>query len=70
MTYRSKYRQNKKLIWLYAEYLEQCNTIEEKIKISTEIGRLKQLNNAIKKMPLEDAEKEMIHYDIKVNALL
>jgi len=70
MNYHSKYRQNKKLIWLYAEYLEQCKAVEERIKLSSEIGRLNIENDQIRKMPLEEIEKEYHTCKIEVNALL
>jgi len=70
MTYRSKYRQNKKLIQAFAEFLDECTTIEQKIKISGEIGRLQAQNESIKRMPMEETEKEIIDYEIKVTVLL
>lgn len=70
MTYQTKYKENKRLIQLFAEYLDECKTIDEKIKISAEIGRLTAENNRIGQMPLEET-KEQYHYGIlQVTAIL
>lgn len=70
MTFQQKYSQNKRLLQSYANYLEECTSLDDKIKLSTEIGRLSQQNKRIDKMPLEDTRRDINDYTIQVNALL
>ena len=70
MTYASKYRQNKRLLAAYVNWLEHCTNYEQKLKLSTEIGRLNEQNRMIEHMAYFETQKEIIEYTIEVNAIL
>lgn len=68
MTHAAKYRQNKRLLQGYVEYLEHCTTYEQRLKLSTEIGRLQSQNEAIKQMSVQDYEQQAHDYQIVMNS--
>lgn len=70
MTHQSKYSENKRLITAYAEYLDECTTLEDKIKLSGEIGRLTEQNKVISQMTFEESKKQNDDYFLQVPALL
>jgi len=70
MNHQSKYRENERFIQAFAEHLDECNTIEQKIKLSGEIGRLIQENKSIDLMPYQETQKEVITHYINVPAIL
>lgn len=52
MNFQKKYRQNRDLIQRYAEFLPFCTTLEQRIKLSCEIGKLQEHNDQISQMTL------------------
>lgn len=68
MTFKSKYNENRRLLQGYVAYLDHCTTYEQKLKLSTEIGRLQTQNEHIKKMSVEDFEQDINDYHIIVNS--
>ena len=70
MTYEAKYKENKRLLAAFVEYLEHCPTYEQKLKLSTEIGRLNRQNQRIEKMEFADTKKDISDYTVTVNAIL
>lgn len=70
MTYAAKYRENKRLLEAFVQYLEYCTTYEQKLKLSIEIGRLNEQNQQIEKMEFAATKKDISDYSIEVNAVL
>jgi hypothetical protein len=70
MTHQSKYNENKRFIEAYAAYLDECTSLDDKIKLSGEIGRLSAQNKRIGQMSFEESKREVHQYQIQVNALL
>ena len=70
MTFQSKYKENKRFIQLYAEYLDECNSIDQKIKLSGEIGRLSVQNKHIDRMEYQETQQEYHYGKLEVQALL
>lgn len=68
MTYQQKYKENKKFLQLYVDFLPECTTYDERLKLSTEIGRLNEQNKQIEKMEFADTKKDISDYTIEVNA--
>lgn len=70
MTYRNKYNQNKRLLRLYVDFLPECTTYEDRLKLSTEIGRLNEQNKVIEKMGFAYTKKDISDYELELNAVL
>lgn len=70
MTFQSKYRENKRLIERYVNYLEECTSFGQKLKLSGEIGRLSRQNEQINKMEYSETREEMHDYSIIENSSL
>jgi hypothetical protein len=70
MTYQAKYKENKRLLEAFVAYLEHCTSYEQKLKLSTEIGRLNEQNQQIEKMEFAHTKKDISDYTITVNAIL
>jgi len=70
MTSQSKHHENKRLLKEYVSFLEECTTYDQKLKLSSEIGRLNSQNKRIEKMSFEDIQIDISNYTIEVNAQL
>lgn len=70
MTYAAKYRENRRLLENYVNFLEECTSFEQKLKLSSEIGRLSHQNRHIEKMKFAHTKKDISDYTIEVNAVL
>lgn len=70
MTYQSKYRENERLLAGYVGFLEECTSYDQKLKLSSEIGRLNSENHQISKMEFATTQEQVINYSIDINAVL
>lgn len=70
MTYQTKYNENKRLLGLYVNFLPECTTYDDRLKLSTEIGRLNEQNKAIEKMGFAYTKKDISDYELELNAIL
>ena len=70
MTFRNKYNENKRLLRGYVDFLPECTTYEDILKLSTEIGRLNEQNKAIEKMGFAYTKKDISDYELQLNAVL
>jgi hypothetical protein len=70
MTFQTKYNDNNRLLRGYVAYLDECTGFDEKLRLSSEIGKLKAENDQISKMEFSITQEEVINYSINVNAVL
>lgn len=70
MTHLHKHKENTKLILRYMAFLDECKTLDSRLKLITEIGRLNEQNKAIDKMPLEETKQNIVEYTIEVTAII
>ena len=58
------------MLKLYIDFLPECTTYDDKLKLSTEIGRLNEQNKAIEKMGFAYTKKDISDYNLQLNAVL
>lgn len=69
MTYEQKLRENKRLLERFVAFLSECTTYDERLKLSSEIGRLNDQNKQIEKMEYQETKKDMNDSILEVNAI-
>ncbi|MCH4824275.1 hypothetical protein ML462_13955 [Gramella lutea] len=69
MTYEQKLRENKRLLENYVAFLSECTTYEDRLKLSSEIGRLNDQNKQIEKMEYQYTKKDISDTKIETNAI-
>lgn len=70
MNYQSKYNENSRLLRLFVDFLPECTTYDDKLKLSSEIGRLNGQNKLIEKMGFATTKTDISDYSLEINALL
>jgi len=70
MTYQQKLRENNRLLENYVAFLPECTTYEQRLKLSSEIGRLNDQNKQIEQMEYQYTKKDISDSKINVNAML
>lgn len=68
MTYKEKYRENKKLISLYSDFLFSGEKIKPDgtLKLINEIARLDSQNRHIEEMPFRKIDNDINDYTIQI----
>ena len=70
MTYRQKLRENKRLLEGFVNFLPECTTYEQRLKLSSEIGRLNDQNKQIEQMEYQHTKKDISDSKLEINAML
>lgn len=70
MTYEQKLRENKRLLEQFVAFLGECSSYDERLKLSSEIGRLNDQNRQIEKMEYQEAKKDMMDSRLEVPAVM
>ncbi|MDB4157950.1 hypothetical protein N9609_00515 [bacterium] len=69
MTYKQKYSENKKLIKLYDDFLMAISiSLEDRLKLITEIARLHIQNKKIEEMPVGDFHSDTNGYKFQIDS--
>lgn len=69
MTYEQKLRENKRLLESFVAFLSECTSYEQRLKLSSEIGRLNDQNKQIEKMEYQDTKKDISDYKVEVTCI-
>lgn len=70
MNFQKKYRQNKDLIQRYADFLPYCTTLEQRVNLSCEIGRLQLQNDQISQMTYNQLLQQVDIVELRITSEL
>ena len=70
MTFQTKYNENIRLLRLYVDFLPECTGYDDKLKLSSEIGRLNEQNKLIETMEYANTKMDISNYELKIPACI